>query len=82
MKKMALMDLFGCVLTLKDYAQQPFDIRIAISKELTRHTNWDAAFAKQKSFAYFFAITISYNQQGKSILSILLRNWTISCAQF
>ena len=65
MKKIALLALSGCALTVNICAQQPFDNRIAISKEITRHTNWDSAFAKQKSFAYFFAITISYNQQGE-----------------
>ena len=46
-------------------AQSSIDIRIAISKEIAQHTNWTPVFQKHKTFAYLFAIAVSYDGAGK-----------------
>jgi len=45
-------------------AQDPIDIRLAISKEIGNYVNWHPILDKRKAFAYFFAIAVSYDKDG------------------
>jgi len=65
MKSYVILFLIFFTAYFESHAQSNGDIRNVMAKEISRHTGWTSALDKRKPFAYFFALAVSYNDQGQ-----------------
>ena len=59
---LGLLMLAGSIATT---AQPQRDFRRAVGQEISRRTSWTSTLDTHKPFAYFFAVAISFDKDGK-----------------